>query len=61
MTDKWIRLIEKQNDQDPSSLYFLNKIDAPQLVSLILYLVGPDPLEMLCRLVFGLPLNYKFN
>lgn len=42
------------------SLKFILQFKDDKTVSLILYLFGPDPLEMLCKRVIGLSDNYKF-
>ena len=54
--------IEKQSgtSYSYSSLRILSSIKNEASVSMLLYLFGPDPLEMLCRRVLGLPDNYKF-
>jgi hypothetical protein len=37
----------------------LEKMEHGGLHSVVLYLLGPDPLELLCRHVLGLPDNVK--
>ncbi len=54
--------LKKQNNffTFSNTLKFLaNSNEKDELVSIILYLFGPDPLEMLCRRMMGFPDNYK--
>ena len=56
--------LKKQNNffSLSNSLKFLTDSAIPEeLVSTVLYLFGPDPLEMLCRRIIGFPDNYKFS
>lgn len=44
-------------NDDP--LHILRNVKDPQLFSVCSYLLGPDPLEMLCRQTLGLPIQFK--
>jgi acylphosphatase len=41
--------------RDSFPMDFVSNIDRPDIVSILLFLLGPDPLEMLCRRVVGVP------
>lgn len=41
--------------RDSFPMEFVSNVDRPDIVSILLFLLGPDPLEMLCRRVIGLP------
>jgi len=54
--------IEKQSGERKGNSYLgaLLSLKNDVNTALFLYLYGPDPLEMLCRQLLGLPNNYKF-
>ncbi len=55
--------LEKQsgaNYNNTTNLKILSAIKGEEQVAVILYMFGPDPLEMLCRRIIGFPDNYKF-
>ena len=41
--------------QDNFPLSFVWGVERPDIISTFLFLLGPDPLEMLCRRVVGVP------
>lgn len=62
-TIELINILLHQNDNTSNNYYSLKTVaflDDEIVISLFLYFYGPDPLEMLCRRVIGLPDNYKF-
>jgi len=60
-SNKMFRQIFKNQDYSKIQFTeFLSSVESPEIASLVLYLYGPDPLEMLCRRILGLADNAKF-
>ncbi|HEY2668741.1 MAG TPA: trypsin-like peptidase domain-containing protein [Rugosimonospora sp.] len=58
LADELLNLSQVANARDPQTgKYRLGKVEQPDIRAILLYLLGPDPLETLFRVVAGLPLE----